>query len=731
MKKITLIIFSLLLLKVSGQATLPATWDFSNTTTPPTGWSLLNSNGGALTYTAAGFFGATSPAGRLDAAGEYVQLYFADKPSTCEILARHTGASGNFNGKFSIIQSADGSTWDTIKTWTTDMPGSMTKLTVNLKPSSKYVRWVMTVKGSGYNVSVDDVVVNKASASSKPEIEIYSKSSKARILNNIELFVGNTTPYTLKIKNKALTDTLKISSISFAGADASFFSTNVSALIVGPADSTEMNLILANTGATGSKKATLTILSNDSSGNSKIDVPVYAVNGTKASSPANTISTLQVTDNKAWRLKVKWTATDAEQYMVLVSPNLNTNSINDNVTYEKGAYINDSRIVYIGGAGEITLDKIVANTTYNIKVIPFNGKLGFENYEHTLGQEINATTPGLNPGTYYNGISTANATFVGDLKAKVRPHFQVFYSNYPTTIITNVENYDTTAGKKVVECYYTGYKHVYTPPFAFDVLSREHAYPYSWMGEASQDSANYSDLHMLFPVHQDNANSIRSNYPLNNLKTVTFTFLGGRLGTDSNGVLSYEPRDEVKGTIARANFYVCATYNGAVKKFTIPAASQFITEKQDQYVLKRWNAKFPPTKKEIARHEYIASVQNNRNPFIDNPGWACFIDFNTVAYLASGDCTKGLVNKTVSADKIIKLNVFPNPSNSMLNVDLNAFNSKETKTIELFDISERTVLKTNTNEVSTTLNISELPAGTYLLRVSNKLESGFFTVVKN
>ena len=46
------------------------------------------------------------------------------------------------------------------------------------------------------------------------------------------------------------------------------------------------------------------------------------------------------------------------------------------------------------------------------------------------------------------------------------------------------------------------------------------------MGEASQDSANYSDLYLLYLVHQNKGNAVRSNYPMNNLKIVTMNFYG-------------------------------------------------------------------------------------------------------------------------------------------------------------------------------------------------------------
>jgi hypothetical protein len=238
------------------------------------------------------------------------------------------------------------------------------------------------------------------------------------------------------------------------------------------------------------------------------------------------------------------------------------------------------------------------------------------------------------------------------------------------------------------------------------------------MTEGNQDSSNYSDLHILRTVHQTEVNAVRSNYPLNNVKTVISKFWGGTYGKDSIGNFCYEPRDEVKGEVARANFYVCATYNTEAKPFTIPTSNTAINEFQDQYVLKRWNLKFPPTNWEIARHEYVAqtSVQNNRNPFIDHPDWACYIDFATMTYNKSGSCEPAKTSSTRLVSNEVLVNVFPNPSTSKFNLDLSGFSGEEV-TIYVVDFFERTVFETHTSDRSFLLDGSNWSSGNYLLLI--------------
>jgi hypothetical protein len=247
------------------------------------------------------------------------------------------------------------------------------------------------------------------------------------------------------------------------------------------------------------------------------------------------------------------------------------------------------------------------------------------------------------------------------------------------------------------------------------------------MGEASKDSANYSDLHVLFPVHQVGANAVRSNFPLNNLKTVTFQFLQGKLGEDSSGNLSYEPRNAAKGLAARANFYVCATYNRAGKPFTLPTSVPFINYLQDQKVLKRWNQQFPPDNWEVARNEYVAFKQNNRNPFIDNPNWACYIDFSNMSHVASGDCFGSGANNTVKFPTV-SIGISPNPSADFIEASLAGIEGE--KQIMLYDVAENLVYQSGESGLTHKLNLSSLPSGVYLLYVKGMNAHGVARVVK-
>jgi len=714
MKKTIFSAIMLICTGLFGQASLPASWDMSNVTTPPTGWShKLDIVAGNLTYTSTGFYNSAPQSLRLDGSGEYLQLYYSGRADTIEYFVR-TNPGTDAGTVFNIEESADGTTWTNARNYTKSLPQTLTKHMVRLKNSSRYVRFIYTTKVTGFNVALDDVVVKPAGPSASPEIAVFDGSSP--IINGGNFQPGNSGLYPITLKNNGLGDSLKIDSIRFSGASAKYFKAGGAPKAI--AASSQANMLLQLTGApAGSAKATMKIYSNDGVGNQIYTINIYAISGIYATEP-NVVPTINFATVRAWQSKVDAGVTNAENVLVLVSKDTITETPADGSVYEKGSYLGKARVVTSGAPGNFRIDQIIANTRYFVKVYAWNGYGNFTNY-YQAGYAIDkVNTPGLNAGTYYSNLSVTDSFFVSKLRTRLRTnHFQIYYSNFGATMVEDFEAYDTTGGKRVLTCNYSGYKYLFVPPIIWDTLSREHSYPRSWMPIPSSsvtDSACGSDLFALFPVHQNKANAVRSNVPYNNLKTVTFQFLDGKYGQDSAGNLAYEPPDRAKGMMARACFYICAAYHTAAKPFTLPTSNQFITDLQDQKVLKRWNLQFPPSKYEMARQEYASFKQNSRNPFIDNPNWACYIDFSNMKYNASGDCNKVSASTRKAGRKTVSIATMPNPATDKVSVDLSAFGSKNTNLL-VMDITGTIVLEAKSNGKLTTLNISKLPSGVYML----------------
>lgn len=242
-------------------------------------------------------------------------------------------------------------------------------------------------------------------------------------------------------------------------------------------------------------------------------------------------------------------------------------------------------------------------------------------------------------GNYYNGISTSSVTFVDDLKSRVRsPYTKIAYSQFDETNIANFASYDKGNGTRGVRCVYSNYEYIYTV-FAWDTLSREHTFCYSWMpSHGSTSTDEYADQHHLFPTHQNGANVVRSNHPLGVVTTVTSSFYDGKYGRDANGNKVYEPRDQHKGDAARAILYMLLRYDDVngnnwdmnwLNNVRLPALNE---APQNLNILLTWHQNDPPDAWEIARNDYVHSIQLNRNPFIDHPEYVDYINFYDMSY---------------------------------------------------------------------------------------------------
>jgi len=377
----------------------------------------------------------------------------------------------------------------------------------------------------------------------------------------------------------------------------------------------------------------------------------------------------------------------------------------DGVSYTKGSYIGNSEVVYVGRPDSISPTFIVANTTYYFRIFSFNGSGGAENYLTSNPTQTSVTTLENMIGNYYDGLDSQSPNFFNELHNKIYPHTRLEYSQYDENLIANFESRDTAVSlvsNKIVTCAYSGFNYIYTGTFSWLPLSREHIFCQSWMPNADQTSPQYSDYHHLIPTQQNNANALRSNNPLGDVVTETQHYLAAKLGKDINGKTVFEPRSEQKGDDARAIFYMLVCYNGAAGlEWTLPAI-------QDELVLKQWNTIDPPDGWEIARNDYIYSIQGNRNPFIDHPDWADLFDFTHMVYVGIHDFNQ-------NSGPIL---IYPNPAKDIVFIRFNENISSDTQ-IFIQDMNGKESVSVHGEQYGNliTINTSELnlSKGLYLL----------------
>ena len=136
-----------------------------------------------------------------------------------------------------------------------------------------------------------------------------------------------------------------------------------------------------------------------------------------------------------------------------------------------------------------------------------------------------------------------------------------------------------------------------------------------------------------------------------------------------------------------------------------------IPTNQNQNTLKDWHFADLPDNYEIARHEYIYSLQNNRNPFIDSVDFACYIDFSDMTYQ---DCIANIEETLLN-----NVSVFPVPSNNDVYVQINGINIKGYSVSSLSGHEIVQNLKTDLPVLL--LNKKTLGTGTFFIRLDTEL----------
>jgi endonuclease I len=686
-----LIALWVLSLTALAQTSLPTSWNFSTppVSSPPPGWTFgigLNGTGG-LTYTGSGFsVGGDNISARFDATGEFVTISFAEKPGPLSYYIKGTGIATSFTGIFSIQESVDGAAWTTLREFNTTItppnpvPGgsmSANKFTDTPSAAARFVRFFYTSKEQGTNVALDSVLLRTAPPA--PTASLVVKVGAATVINSGSYTVGSQSQVDFQLNNPGTQQALAIDSVRISGPASDDYSTGIVPASVAAGSSAILPVNFAAS-SNGSRLANLRIYSN-AAGQSPYVIRLYGIGGNLATEPPASPAAILTGDVSSFgfRVGVSAPSSPAEKYLLVQSYGAPFNAQpQDGIAYKTGDRIGNGMVVYNGDSlpGNFRPRYILASSTYYLSAYSFNGPAGFENYRTFNPATATVETSGKQPGNYYNGIDPSLPTFVSDLTARIYPRDTIFYSAYAPRLVSSWLERDTTVGRKVVNCVYTGLAYIYEGSFNWwtgqggnpATLTREHTYAQSWMPSNTgtgwptdpngKEYPEYNDLHHLFPAHQTNANSRRSNNPFGVVVNATYTSPTGRgkSGTNAGGQTVYEPQDSHKGDAARALMYMAACFH----KATPQQYDWRFPTNQSPAVILQWHQQDPPSNLEIARHELIYKLQNNRNPFIDNPEWAFNINFASMTYLPTA------IEK---ADFRNRIATWPNPASGWVNVD--------------------------------------------------------------
>lgn len=324
---------------------------------------------------------------------------------------------------------------------------------------------------------------------------------------------------------------------------------------------------------------------------------------------------------------------------------------------------------------------------------------------------LGGTVKAQPPVGYYNAV---NGLYQEDLKAAlniiIRDHTEFDYTDSSTDVwdILKESDRDPNNSDNVI-LIYTGWSVNGAQEYnSGSGWSREHVWAKSH-GDFDTDPPAGSDAHHLRPA-DISVNSARGNKDFDN---------GGsphheatECNTDSD---SWEPRDAVKGDVARMMFYMATRYEGNNGEPDLELVDYTPTEGPlfgKLSTLLEWHIQDPVDDFERNRNEVVYSYQGNRNPFIDHPEFVNRI---------WGE------DPTVIGDNFeISVSVYPNPASEYVNIAIpnNIGNSNQ---IAIVDVFGKTIYSEFTEKRMIKIQSSEFASGLYSVQISNNHAGVFIT----
>ncbi len=699
-----------------GQANLPTSYSF-DLQSLPSGWKTKNTS----YYTGSG---NTPPALKFDNSADYLEIHFEESPGILSYFIVGNLFSG---GDFVIEESVTGNNWSVIRVYN-NLPTTYTLFQDTLNEQSRFIRFKYLNKAIG-NVGLDDVSISLGANLPFPKLRcsidnLFLKNGSSQFISGLD--IGGLDTVNLLLENignvELLIDSVKIIGDSLG----SYYFANTLDNVI-DSMSVDTLKIVFNPTIEGSNYAFLYVYVHNSD---DFTLNLKGIAGEKASAPEGILSNLYFSDLKTYSLEMNFQYDQvADGFLVLKSNHNTPLSISDGVSYVVGNYIGDWMVVSGDTSKLIRPKSILANTNYYFKVLAFNGEGSFLNYDQSNILESNVLTPStMQPDDYYHNVILKDENFISQLNSTISNHTSFPYSDYVQNILQPFEIRDTLDHQYVVTCVYSGENAIFDLPFDWSEtgFSREHSYCHNWMPSNpanNPEKPEYQDLHHLFPVVFKNVNDTRSNYPLGEVKQIVTSYNECKFGYNNEGELVFEPREEHKGDAARAIFYMCIAYHSNFSSWNLkPIISPSIPYGQDQDILKKWNLMDLPSNWEMSRNDYIASIQGNRNPFVDHPEYACDIDFYTMDYIDGLNCSELSVLSVEDNQDII---LSPNPAK-------NYFTASSSNLIQMISIINEIgveVYSEIVEKMKWEYNERALSKGVYFLKIETKNKNSFVKLI--
>jgi hypothetical protein len=217
-------------------------------------------------------------------------------------------------------------------------------------------------------------------------------------------------------------------------------------------------------------------------------------------------------------------------------------------------------------------------------------------------------------------------------------------------------------------------------------------------------------VHNLKPA-DGGLNSLRSNHEYDDLGSTGsgVNYNGTATGNRINGSAGlFEPRDKVKGDLARIIFYMDLRYEGAGSEPDLVVREALNSGGTTHAVLSTlldWHFADPVDSFELNRNDVIHNMQGNRNPFIDHPELVHYI---------YGDSTNVAWNPFMAVEmspEPSNLHLGPIPADAFLNITAAIAAPYSITNLSGEQMQEGTLSSGNNRII-----VETLPAGSYILQ---------------
>lgn len=307
------------------------------------------------------------------------------------------------------------------------------------------------------------------------------------------------------------------------------------------------------------------------------------------------------------------------------------------------------------------------------------------------------------PGYYEDAAGLKGEALKTALHNIINNHTEYSYNNLRDFILRETDE-DPDNSNNVILLYTGRSQHKDTFGGGADDWNREHVWAKSH-GDFGNTPPCGTDAHHIRPTDAS-VNSARGNKDFDN---------GGTQHQEATGCYytssTWEPRDEVKGDVARMIFYMEVRYEGGSGEPDLEVVDYVNTSPDPEHgkfsTLYEWHQQDPPDAFEINRNEVIYSYQGNRNPFIDHPEYLINIYEPTVG-----------THEIATANQI---KIYPNPTSEFISI------SNISSNVQHWEISITNMygqeVRNGIDYDNTSMNridVSDLPNGLYILSLINE-----------